>query len=439
MNRRELLKTSLLLASTAAIGTLNAQANELLNTPIIKPQGTKKRVIIIGGGFSGLSVAKSLAIENKECEILVFEQKNLFVSCPFSNLWLTTNNLQYEDLIGQPIQAAQKFGYQLINQKVEQIDRLHKTIKTSSEVFSYDLLVIATGIEYDYTSLFSNAQDAHKCQTLYPPSYQGGNEQVALKDKIQQFKEGVFVINVPKNSYRCPPAPYERACLIANLFKQKKLNAKVILLDPRDKPAAKPKGFIKAFEEYKGYLEYHPSSIIKNIDLQTKTIEMESFNEITKKFEKKEIVFDDANFLPNNKGSFLLKNCGLELTQEGYARAKNPTFRTSKDDDIYVVGDVLGEYPFPKSAQMAISCGIILANQIHKRLSGLVFEESADMAGNVCYSFINEKEAISVYHYSAYTKENGLKVTSQTIDSADEAQAQAAKNWFAGIKYNLFE
>jgi protoporphyrinogen oxidase len=46
--------------------------------------GFKKgdRVVIIGGGYAGLTVAKNIRLHNKKAQVIVFEPKNIFASCP---------------------------------------------------------------------------------------------------------------------------------------------------------------------------------------------------------------------------------------------------------------------------------------------------------------------------------------------------------------------
>ena len=41
--------------------------------------------------------------------------------------------------------------------------------------------------------------------------------------KLQSFEKGLFVLTAPQGIYRCAASPYERACLIAALFKQKNI------------------------------------------------------------------------------------------------------------------------------------------------------------------------------------------------------------------------
>ncbi|EWS57351.1 Sulfide dehydrogenase [flavocytochrome c] flavoprotein chain precursor [Hydrogenophaga sp. T4] len=58
-------------------------------------------------------------------------------------------------------------------------------------------------------------------------------EQIAVRRQVDEFlaKGGNFVISAPKPPYRCPPAPYERAFLIAEQMKQRGTKGKIILID----------------------------------------------------------------------------------------------------------------------------------------------------------------------------------------------------------------
>ncbi len=443
MNRRDLFKLGFL-STTVALGSAYAnpiKEQQVLSTNTLNKVQNKKRVIIIGAGFAGLSVAKSIRLSgDKSSEILVFDARNIFASCPYSNLYFGgVEGVKYEDLLFSPLEPAQKYGYQIVSDKVISIDKSKKIISTSKGDYEYSYLVIATGIEYDYSTYGLDENKALLCQSLYPASYSGGNEQLSLKKKIENFKGGTFVITVPKGAYRCPPAPYERASLIANYFKTNKIKAKVVLIDPREKPTTKAKGFLNAFNElYKDYIEYLPTSNITDIDLENKAIKFDTFDINAKKFITKTVKFDDANIIPSNKATSLLKNSGLEVTSDGWGRVKTPSFQSLNDEFIYIVGDVLGEYPFPKSAQMANSCGVILGEHLAKILNGQNPNFGEKLPGNVCYSMVSSTTAIAVTH-QAYLREGKVGVKADLFEDADNATAIATKNWYFGITSNIFE
>ena len=66
---------------------------------------------------------------------------------------------------------------------------------------------------------------------------------------------GTVVMAVPALPYRCPPAPYERACLIAYYLKTKKPRSKIIVLDAKD-TFSKQKLFEEAWKELYPNLEW---------------------------------------------------------------------------------------------------------------------------------------------------------------------------------------
>lgn len=444
MNRRDLLKLGTLVTAvtaTSVFGATQVKEEPKKEEKIIKPLNNGDRVIIIGGGFAGLTVAKNIKLNNAKAEVIVFESKNIFASCPYSNLWFGgVKNVDYNNLVFSPLKPASNYDFDIINDKVVSINRDKKLVTTLNGSYEYSLLVISTGIEYDYSTFGLDEKEARKAYSKFPASYNGGFEQLSLKENIENFKGGVFVITVPKGIYRCPPAPYERASLVADYFKSKKINAKVVVLDPREKPAAKAKGFLEAFNTlYKDYLEYIPNANITKIDVDKKTIFYDKTNLKEAETTKESLVFDDANIIPSNKASKLLANSGLELTPEGWGRVKTPTFRSLNDDSVYLVGDVLGEYPFPKSAQMAHSCGIILGEQIAKRLNKEDPKEGSVYPQNVCYSLVSQNSGIYVTHKAYLDTDGKVKVKTELFEDIERETFDSTKAWYAGITSNIFE
>lgn len=444
MNRRDLLKLGTLVTAvtaTSVFGATQVKEESKKEEKIIKPLNNGDRVIIIGGGFAGLTVAKNIKLNNAKAEVIVFESKNIFASCPYSNLWFGgVKNVDYNNLVFSPLKPASNYDFDIINDKVISINRDKKLVTTLNGSYEYSLLVISTGIEYDYSTFGLDEKEARKAYSKFPASYNGGFEQLSLKENIENFKGGVFVITVPKGIYRCPPAPYERASLVANYFKSKKINAKVIVIDPREKPAAKAKGFLEAFNTlYKDYLEYIPNANITKIDVDKKTIFYDKTNLKEAETTKESLVFDDANIIPSNKASKLLANSGLELTPEGWGRVKTPTFRSLNDDSVYLVGDVLGEYPFPKSAQMAHSCGIIVGEQIAKRLNKEDPKEGSVYPQNVCYSLVSQNSGIYVTHKAYLDTDGKVKVKTELFEDIEKETFDSTKAWYAGITSNIFE
>ncbi len=425
MIRRDFLKYSAIAGLLVSTQTVHAKPK--------KGKTLKTTVAVCGAGFAGLSVAKELKSLNPLLDVLVIEQRANFMSCPFSNVWLgDIQNITFANLNYDYYKAVQTYGYDFLNATIMDIDREKRVITTNEQNVEYDYLILATGIEYNYKKLFKrNKEKAKECLVKAPPGLKPGSEHLALKRMISNFKGGNFVISIPSQSYKCPPAPYERACMIANYFKTHKIDGKVIIIDPRIKPAAKPASFLQAFKEfYPDIIEYRSHSNFKDVDFKTKTITVETFNKKTVDYETKEIKFEEASIIPPNTSSKLVKKAGLATYAQGWAKLQQPTFRSVSDDRVYIIGDAQGEYPYPKSAQMANSCGYLVAAELINRLKNKSFEYKTHLPGNVCYSMLTNNKAVSISHLYEFT--NKVHVTTITSD-IDTYTADAAYGWYFGL------
>jgi NADPH-dependent 2,4-dienoyl-CoA reductase/sulfur reductase-like enzyme len=426
MLRRDFLKYTAIASALFSVPHIHAKSHK-------NSKEIRTTVAVCGAGFAGLSAAKELKNLNPLLDVLVIEQRPNFMSCPFSNAWLgEVQNVGFEDLNYEYNQAINAFGYDFLHATIVDIDRKNQKIITNKQTVHYDYLILATGIEYNYKKLFKrNKQKAKECLHKAPPGLKPGSEYLALKRMITHFKGGNFVISIPSQTYKCPPAPYERACMIAHYFKTHNIDGKVVIIDPRTKPAAKPESFEKAFRTYyPDTILYLKHTNFKDIDFKRKKIKVEQFNKESLDYEMKEIAFEEASVIPPNTSSALVKKSGLATYAQGWAKLQQPTFRSVSDDKVYIIGDAQGEYPYPKSAQMANSCGYLVAAELILRLQNKVFDYKNHLPGNVCYSMITEEKAVSISHLYQFTQ----KVHATTITSdIDKHTADAAVGWYYGL------
>ena len=170
-------------------------------------------------------------------------------------------NYRFED-------AAKLGEYLYFNAEVTELDRAKQRIETDKGWIDYDILVLAPGVEYDYASIGVNdAKTKAYLNENFPAGFVSINEQQAIIKQLERFKSGLFVLTAPQGIYRCAASPYERACLIAGFFKRKNIKGKVVLIDPRDKPAVNDEGFLSAFDElYGDTIEYLNSTMVEGID-----------------------------------------------------------------------------------------------------------------------------------------------------------------------------
>lgn len=106
------------------------------------------KIVIIGGGFGGIELAKRL--KHKEVEILMLDRHNYHTFQPLL-YQVATGGLE-ADSIAFPLRKIFKnqknFTFRVT--EVEAIDQQSKTLRTSIGEIKYDYLVIATGSETNY-------------------------------------------------------------------------------------------------------------------------------------------------------------------------------------------------------------------------------------------------------------------------------------------------
>ena len=212
-HRRSLLQGA---AAVGALGALPLSAQPFILSPAseLLPKGAKRRVVILGGGWGGLTTARHLRQTAPDLEVVLLEKNPFFWSCPLSNKWLVdvvdTQFLQHSYTA-----SARRQGYTFVQTEVSDIDRDKRRVHTARGYVDYDWLVVSAGIRVAYEPWFGNDQRAiAQTVTHFSSAYVPSAEHLALKQKIREFKGGTFVMTLPPPPHRCPPSPYERACLI---------------------------------------------------------------------------------------------------------------------------------------------------------------------------------------------------------------------------------
>ena len=148
------------------------------------------------------------------------------------------------------------------------VDRSARRVHTAQGYIDYDWLVLSTGIRYAFESWFGNDRKAiDYTRETYPTAYIPSAEHALVKQKIRNFKGCTFVMTLPPPPHRCPPSPYERACLMAWHFKTNKIPAKIIILDPKPMVAPITAGYNEAFRElYADIITHVPNAKVQELD-----------------------------------------------------------------------------------------------------------------------------------------------------------------------------
>ncbi len=370
------------------------------------------RTVVVGGGWSGLTIAKYLKKIQPEMDVVLIERRSTFISHPASNLWLV-GLLELETLAYSFLDAAKNNNYVYLNASVVDVDRPTRRVFTDQGYLDYDYLVLAPGLDYDYASIgVKDPGLARHLMINYPAGFVSGSEHISIRRKVRSFKGGDFVMTVPPGIFRCTASPYERACLVASYFKREKIKGKVILIDPREQPGVKAEGFLAAFEElYADTLEYMYSSSVIGVDADKKTIATDI----------DDVPFDDAVIYPRIRGASLIEDLGLvdPKSVQSEAHIDPIKYTIAGDERVFATGDCR-PMPFSKSANVAYTEGKYVAELIAAKEKGGKVEWVTPRT--LCYSMVNidPEEAIMVdttyrldkkdneWHY-AYTKAKNIR------------------------------
>lgn len=398
------------------------------------PKAKGPRLVVVGGGSSGLTIAKYAKKEYPNFDVVLVEKRDMYSSCFSSNLWYA-GVINLEFLADHSfLDAAKNNKYTFFNATVTGLDRTSRKLLTTEGEIDYDYLVLAPGISYDYSRIgVKDAETETALRMTYPGGYVNPTEHVTIKQKVQGFEGGVFLLNTPGGNYRCLPAPYERACMIASYFKKSKIKAKVLLIDHNPDITIKAKGFHAAFSElYKDYIEYKPSMEIKSVDVEKRTIKTE-FDSIT---------FDDGAIYPGVRGSTLLEKLGVMDAKNPQREALIDTLKYNVigDDRVYVTGDSR-PHPYSKSANTANTEAKYVAKVLAARAQGKDIEWYSPET--ICYSLVNASplEGISVdatYSYDAKTKSFAFSKDTKMFEDRDASKGRGTLSWAKGMYRDMF-
>jgi NADPH-dependent 2,4-dienoyl-CoA reductase/sulfur reductase-like enzyme len=220
-------------------------------------------------------------------------------------------------------------------------------------------------------------------------AWKAGEQTVALRKQLEAMPDGgAYVLSIPLAPYRCPPGPYERACLVASYLQKAKPKSKVIILDANDDVISKPALFKKAWaDRYKGIIEYRNKSKVVDVDAATNTAKMEFGDDV------KAAVL---NVLPDMRAGDLAVKAGLATSNKRWCDVDYLTFESKAMKNVHVLGDALQIAPaMPKSGHMANQHGKTCAAAVINLLAGKP-PLGMPIYANTCYSFVSDEDVVHV-------------------------------------------
>jgi sulfide dehydrogenase [flavocytochrome c] flavoprotein subunit len=408
-----------------------AAAAASLALPAIARAQSSARAVVIGGGFGGAFCARALKRLDAKLQVTLIEPNRIFTACPFSN----------EVIAGLREIEAQQFGYQKISaegigviaQAAAKVDpSARSVVLADGSQLSYDRLVLSPGIDFQFDALPGYDEAA---STKMPHAWKAGEQTSLLRRQLQAMDDGgTVVLAVPANPSRCPPAPYERASLIAHYLKTNKPRSKVLILDAKDS-FSQQKLFEKAWKElYPGLIErvsLSQGGRVTSVDPATNTVVTEFGNYSAQV----------ANVIPPQKAGRVAEIAGA-TDHTGWCPINPVTFESKLAPNIHVIGDACLGGGIPKSASAASAQGKACASAIVSLLAGKAPE--MPRLGGVCYNIVAPGYGFSLAgHYQPKDDifaevEGGATSPVDAPRELRAREADEAQTWFKTITADAF-
>ena len=386
------------------------------------------RVVVVGGGFGGTTAARYLRMWGGNVDVTLVERNASFVSCPISNL--VVGGFKGMADISRSYDGLGAMGVKVVQGDVTAIDAAGKKVRLASgQELPYDRLILSPGIDFMLDQVGGLAAALDSGRVVH--AWKAGTQTVALRKQLADMADGgVYAISIPKVPYRCPPGPYERACMVAAYFKQAKPRSKVLVLDANPEVQSKKALFERAFSQhYKDILEYRPNAELKDVAGNVAKLEFE------------DVKADVLNVVPPQRAGDLARTAGLVNINNRWVGVNWLTMESAVAPGIHVLGDATFSAPMmPKSGHMANQHAKVAAAAIIQLLKGEPVS-ATPVVMNTCYSFVTARDVIhvaSVHQYDAADKTFKTVPGSGGVSAAaNQVEGRYALSWADNIWHDM--
>jgi sulfide:quinone oxidoreductase len=286
-----------------------------------------KNIVILGAGTGGVLSANLLShrLNLKEWAITVIDRESIHVYQP-GLLFLPFGLYGYEsrDDVVRPLPR----NVSLVAADIQFIDHVKREVRTDHGTFPYDFLISSLGCHSAPEEIEGMAEEMGRgVHTFY--TLDGA---LAMRQAIENMKEGRLVIDICEMPIKCPVAPLEFAFLADYYFRQKGLRDRIeiSLVTPYTGAFTKPNAnrILSKVAQDKG-IQVVPNFAASAVDVAAKTL---------RTFDGRTVEFDLLCAIAPNLGPAVLDESGLG-DGAGYGVTDPRTLKSRKAEQIYLLGD----------------------------------------------------------------------------------------------------
>ena len=312
-------------------------------------------VIIIGGGFGGLSAANEIRnnLSSLQIKITVIDKKDWFM-IGFAKLWIMKGTRTFENSIGS-LYGLLKKEINFLKEEVLKIDIQNKNIKTTTKILPYDFLIIAMGAILAPEKIPGLSENG---LNLYDH-----NQLTEIHNRLKKMKSGNIAISIMEMPYKCPPAPFEASLLIDSMLREEGIRDSIQIHFYSPAPITLPAAGPEISQQILNLINseniiFHDSCKIRSVK-KNKLV-----------FQNGEANFDLLLAIPPHVAPKVVYESGL--AKDGGFIPINRDCKTSFEN-VYAVGDVttltvIDTMTVPKAGIFAEGEAIVVAQNIISKI-----------------------------------------------------------------------
>lgn len=309
--------------------------------------GTSKHVLILGGGFGGLTAAAAVRrYLNQDDTVTVVDESGEHTQ-GLSLLWIMRGWRDSDSVIVRP-QARSLPGVDLVQAHVQELDLDNQKVHTSTGTLHYDALIIALGARLNPKLVLGLAEalDDGSVNQFYTSA-----GALDAHRRLMAMRSGRLALVVSSMPYKCPAAPWEAAFLAADLLRENgtrnNIDIQIYTPEPQPMPVAGPvlgAAVVDMLNDAK--IGHHFSTAIERVDGPGRNL----------LFSNGETAgFDEALFIPPHQAPDPVR--AAKFSEPGWIPVDPHTLTTSIPG-VWAVGDnasitLTNGKPLPKAAVFA--------------------------------------------------------------------------------------
>jgi sulfide:quinone oxidoreductase len=309
------------------------------------------RILVLGAGFGGLELAKTVSAElGAHADVVVIDKGDDFVfgysklDVMFGRTTPTAVRLDYR--------RVEMPGVRLLRETIVAIDPQAKSVTTDAGTHEADHLIVALGADYDLDATPGLADSTE----FY--SVRGAER---LAERLPEFTGGHAVVGVCGAPFKCPPAPSEAVFLLHEYLVKRGIRdrSRISLVMPFGTPIPpspdSSRAVLAACAE-RG-IDFVPGRRVASVDAGGGVAALDDGSELS---------FDLLLGVPRHRAPDVVIASGM--TEDGYVPVDGRTLAT-RFPDVYALGDV-ATVGVPKAGVFAEAQARIVARNLVARMRG---------------------------------------------------------------------